>query len=91
MQNSIDLILFGHDHKSIVQPILFDDDAIFDFILIQAGTATSNRTRGFPNSYNVIEISGDDCKIKIREYQDQKFELISEQQFVKVSAGWKYS
>jgi 3',5'-cyclic AMP phosphodiesterase CpdA len=91
MQNNIDIILFGHDHKSMVQPILFDDDKIFDFILIQAGTATSNRTRGFPNSYNVIEISDDDCKIKIREYKNQKFEIISEQQFVKVSAGWKYS
>ena len=91
MQNKIDLVLFGHDHKSMIQPILFDDDNIFDFILVQAGTATSNRTRGYSNSFNIIEISDDKCEIKIKEYKHQKFGIISDRQFVKISAGWKDS
>jgi len=91
MKNNIDLILFGHDHKSMVQPILFDDDNTIDFILLQAGTSTSNRTRQCPNSFNIVEISNYDCNIKVMEYQEDKFELVSNQHFAKESSGWQYS
>jgi 3',5'-cyclic AMP phosphodiesterase CpdA len=91
MQNSIDLILFGHDHKSMVQPILFDEDNIFDFILVQAGTAVSTRTRGYLNSFNLIEISDEGCEIKIKEYKNKTFETVTTHQFAKVSGGWTNS
>ena len=91
MKNQIYLVLFGHDHKSMVKPIIYDDDNIFDLILIQAGSGTSNRTRGYPNSYNTVEVSDNDCTIKIKEFKEDKFEIKSVQHFIKKSTGWQYS
>ena len=88
MQNGIDLVLFGHDHRPMVQPILFDEDNTFDFILIQAGTTISKRTRGFPNSFNLINISDFRCEILIKEIIDQEFEIVATHQFAKISGGW---
>ena len=90
MENRIDLILFGHDHKSMVEPVLFNDDKFIDFIFIQAGSGISNRTRGCPNSYNTIEISDNNCIIKVREFKDDQFEVVSTHHFIKKADGWQY-
>ena len=89
MENHIDLVLFGHDHKSMVEPVLFDDDEFIDFILIQAGTATSKRTRGVPNSYNIIILDNSLMNVKIQTFNSNDFETTSETKFIKQPLGWE--
>lgn len=86
--NKIDLILFGHDHKSMISPILFDDDNFFDFILIQAGSATSNRRRGSSNSFNIIAFNNLVMQISIQTYIENKFATSLEQKYIKHNKGW---
>lgn len=86
--NKIDLILFGHDHKSMIKPILFDDDNIFDFILIQAGSATSTRRRGNSNSFNLITFENSVMQISVQTYIENKFETSFKQKYIKHTKGW---
>jgi len=89
MKNHIDLVLFGHDHKSMIEPVLFDEDELVDFILIQAGTATSKRTRGVPNSYNVITLDNLLMTVMVQTFNANRFETTSEAKFIKQSMGWE--
>jgi len=89
MKNHIDLVLFGHDHKSMIEPVLFDEDELVDFILIQAGTATSKRTRGVPNSYNVITLDNLLMTVMVQTFNTNRFETTSEAKFIKQSMGWE--
>ncbi len=55
----VHLVLAGHHHAHSVteaQPVLSVDPQV---LVVQAGTATSYRRRGAPNSFNIIEIAGD--------------------------------
>ena len=89
MENHIDLVLFGHDHKSMIEPVLFDDDKFIDFILLQAGTATSKRTRGVPNSYNIIILDNSLMSVMVQTFNSNKFETTSGAKFIKRSMGWE--
>lgn len=86
--NKIDLILFGHDHKSMIKPILFNDDNIFDFILIQAGSATSTRRRGSTNNFNLITFDNSVIQISVQTYIENKFETSLEYKYIKPTLGW---
>lgn len=87
-ENNIAMALFGHDHKSMVK-LIDESNEGPGFILVQAGTAFSTRTRGEPNSYNLIEISEAECTIKVSECRNNKFEPVSEHHFVRKAAGWQ--
>ncbi|MEN8194741.1 MAG: metallophosphoesterase [Bacteroidota bacterium] len=87
--NGIDLILFGHDHKSTIKPILFDHDNIFDFILIQAASATSTRRRGNENSFNLIMLENSFMQISIETYEQHKYKTSSRIKFNKQLIGWE--
>ena len=89
MENRIDLVLFGHDHKSMIEPVLFDDDKFIDFILLQAGTATSKRTRGVPNSYNIIIFDNSFMNVMVRTFNADRFETTLEAKFIKNPIGWE--
>ena len=89
MENRIDLVLFGHDHKSMIELVLFDEDEFIDFILLQAGTATSKRTRGVPNSYNIITLDNSLLNIRVQTFNTNRFETTSEAKFIKQSMGWE--
>jgi predicted phosphodiesterase len=48
-----DVLLSGHLHASLAEP---SRRAGRPALMVQAGTATSNRTRGTPNSFNLLRV-----------------------------------
>jgi 3',5'-cyclic AMP phosphodiesterase CpdA len=60
----VDLILAGHAHKAFAS----GDAALLNIgnhnaVIVQAGTATSTRGRGEPNSFNAIHVSAHQIRV----------------------------
>ena len=87
-RHHVDLVLFGHDHSSNVRLIDPELDGARSFILVQAGTALSSRTRKEANSYNRISISETECLIDIRRFADNQFRSSQEHRFTATPHGW---
>lgn len=87
----VDLVLSGHLHKSFarIQDQL-TTQAAGNILLVQAGTAVSNRLREACNSFNTIEVvNTGQLEIVIWQYQDEKFHEGSRFQFCKANESWQ--
>ncbi|MGB8494659.1 MAG: metallophosphoesterase [Candidatus Acidiferrum sp.] len=87
----VDLILSGHLHtshssESAPRPNLPGHSAL----VIHAGTATSTRTRGELNSFNIIQVDGSSVSIQCRTWNRERgsFFLSETAQFQRTPAGW---
>jgi 3',5'-cyclic AMP phosphodiesterase CpdA len=88
----IDLVLSGHLHSG--QSTLSGQhyaQADYSALLVQAGTATSIRRRGEPNSFNMVLI--DRPRVTVERWSwDEKsigFARSAEERFVKIGGAWK--
>lgn len=87
----VDLILSGHLHSSHTS-----ESAPryripgHSALIIHAGTATSTRTRGELNSFNIIQISGSSASIQCLTWTRDRgsFFLSETAQFQRTPAGW---
>ncbi len=73
------MILSGHDHQSSVEFIDLENKKFP--LLVNAGTATSSRTRKEANSVNLIEINFPEFIIKNYIFEESKFELKNTEKF----------
>lgn len=73
IQCGVDMICFGHDHRSFITGLPVSDTSEFKSILAQAGTAVSSRTRGEANSYNVITKNGSQVTITVKYFENGQF------------------
>jgi 3',5'-cyclic AMP phosphodiesterase CpdA len=69
----VDLILAGHAHRAYAG----GDAASLRIgkhkaVIVQAGTATSTRGRGEPNSFNVIHVSAHEIRVTRQTWQHEK-------------------
>jgi 3',5'-cyclic AMP phosphodiesterase CpdA len=62
-----DLLLGGHIHLAY-------SGVVHGLVVAQSGTAFSDRLKGEPNSYNLIEAEGDQMTISTRRWQGDRFE-----------------
>lgn len=69
----VDLLLAGHLHVPFVGGSPAHPALRGHTLVVQAGTAVSRRTRGEPNSYNVIEVHGDEVRIEVRLWSGSRF------------------
>jgi 3',5'-cyclic AMP phosphodiesterase CpdA len=91
-QIPVDLLLAGHFHVGgttrTTTRYKIDN---FAALIVAAGTTTSTRGRGHPNSLNVIRI--DSPAIKIAQYRWQSenrgFDLAVTEKFVRSETGWE--
>jgi len=91
-QIPVDMLLAGHFHVGgttrTTTRYKIDN---FDALIVAAGTSTSTRGRGHPNSLNVIQI--DSPAIEIARYQWQPehggFGLADTEKFVRSETGWE--
>lgn len=86
-----DLFLAGHLHVShtgqTAKRYKFAGRAA---LVVQAGTAASNRARGEGNSFNVIRFTGSDVTVDRMEWRPARamFTVAVTDRFRRVSAGW---
>ncbi len=74
-ESGVDLLLAGHLHLAYSRDVIGHHDFMTRSILVaQAGTATSHRTRGEPNAYNIVELGSDRVLIEVRVSRGRRFE-----------------
>lgn len=87
----VDLILSGHLHTSHSgESAPRDDFPSYPALVIHAGTATSTRTRGELNSFNLIQVDGPSVSIQCLAWNRERgsFLLSETAQFQRTPAGW---
>jgi 3',5'-cyclic AMP phosphodiesterase CpdA len=85
----VDVFLAGHLHTSHVGSTTERYDiAGVSALVIQAGTATSTRERGEPNSYNVLRVSSRHIDVHRYAFTSGAFVRASTQGFDHVDGGW---
>jgi predicted phosphodiesterase len=76
----IDILMAGHLHESRVNGAAA--------IVVQAGTATSSRTREEPNSFNVLRISRERVQVRHYALREGSFVPAADEAFQRAPAGW---
>jgi 3',5'-cyclic AMP phosphodiesterase CpdA len=67
----VHLLLSGHGHRSLSGEARLETAEHRSILVLHAGTAISNRTRGgHGNSYNLVDIDGTDVAIRILEWSE---------------------
>jgi 3',5'-cyclic AMP phosphodiesterase CpdA len=85
-----DLLLAGHLHASAVSHTA-DRYSIagLSALVVQAGTATSTRQRGEPNSFNALRVQSDHIEVDRYIWSDDDFVVATTQAFDHDPRGWK--
>jgi len=87
----VDLLLAGHMHVAVAGGTSrrYHIEG-YSAIFVQAGTATSSRGRGEPNSFNVLQV--DSARITIERYTWEmpagRFLVTSTEEFERTPQGW---
>jgi 3',5'-cyclic AMP phosphodiesterase CpdA len=85
----VDLLLAGHLHVGFTGDVRAHYLTIRRSILVaQAGTATSLRVRGEPNTYNVITVDGPALSLAVRGWDGARFAPLSSARYVKRDEEW---
>jgi 3',5'-cyclic AMP phosphodiesterase CpdA len=86
----LDVVLTGHLHRlshgELEHPVERLGRSVLAF---HAGSATSVRRRGEPNSYNWIEVDGPRLALTIRSYAGGRFATVQRRRFERVQDGWR--
>ena len=87
----VDVVLSGHAHQAHAGHSATRFRAAHRALLfVQAGTATSTRVRGEPNSWNVVRLDGGGVRVERRAWSDaeRRFVAVDVQHFRRASSGW---
>ncbi|GAB2875398.1 metallophosphoesterase [Pseudoduganella ginsengisoli] len=86
----VDVLLAGHVHSSHAGS---SDDRYpitgYAALAVQAGTATSTRTRGEDNAFNVLRIEPDHVHVARYQWNGEEFVADSADTFCRVGDAWK--
>jgi len=84
-----DVFLSGHLHKAHVGHTAnrWDIDGV-SALVVQAGTATSTRSRGENNSFNVLRVSPRHIEVERHVWKDATFQRDSTEAFDHDGTGW---
>jgi 3',5'-cyclic AMP phosphodiesterase CpdA len=88
--SGVDLLLAGHLHRGFTGDARTHHVSIRRSILVaQAGTAISRRTRGEPNSYNLLRIEPPRVEVSIRAWDGRRFAALRSAAFVREQHDWR--
>ena len=85
----VDLLLAGHNHRASVNDATKLVKGAGRALVVQAGTATSTRTRGEMQSFNRIEIDQRGARITIQRWDDARFVSGDSQIFERHGDQWE--
>jgi 3',5'-cyclic AMP phosphodiesterase CpdA len=84
----VDLLLAGHLHLNYTGEIREHHAAVRrSMISVHAGTATSSRKRGEPNSYNWIELRENEVRIEVRGWNGREFVALATTRYTRDAEG----
>jgi 3',5'-cyclic AMP phosphodiesterase CpdA len=84
----VDVVLSGHLHASHAGLSDSVSAGSHAALLVQAGTATSSRTRREPNAFNLLRIENPCVTIEHRCWTGQAFVVTSRERFRRHQGGW---
>jgi predicted phosphodiesterase len=82
----LDMVLTGHLHHGVTHQ---HDHLQRSMLVVQAGTATSHRIRGEPNSYNVIQISRERLRFSVRIWDGKAFREDRVAEYDRQAPDWR--
>jgi len=86
----VHLLLAGHNHMAHIANEIASRSADAGILVVQAGTATSVRRRGEPNSFNLIAIEPGHLSIDVMASVDGRpFTATAAHHFTLDDAGWR--
>src|SRR5512138_939567 len=85
----LDVVLTGHLHRTSSGSLHARGHTLGPAVLaLHAGSATSDRLRGEPNSYNLVRVEGRSVEVEIRALARGRFGPIATLRFVRSEGGW---
>ena len=87
----VDLMLAGHNHRASVNDAGSLVKGAGKALVVQAGTATSTRTRNELQSFNRIEIDGSGVRITIQRWDGNAFVSGDSQFFERHNERWEFA
>lgn len=82
-----DMLLSGHLHEAAVS---FAPEADASTVVVQAGTATSSRTRETANSFNAVRATASCIEVETHRWSCGAFERVEVHRFDGAGARWRH-
>ncbi|GAA3239817.1 metallophosphoesterase family protein [Dactylosporangium siamense] len=77
-----DLLLGGHTHLAY-------SGVVNGLVVAQSGTACSDRHKGEPNSYNLIDADGDHLTVSTRRWNGDRFAAHQRSEYLRAGHEWR--
>jgi 3',5'-cyclic AMP phosphodiesterase CpdA len=85
----VDMLLAGHHHTASTHSARDLVTRAGPALVVQAGTATSIRLRDESQSFNRIDIEGEEVTLTLQTWADDKFESSTAQKYVREGDHWR--
>lgn len=85
----VDVMLAGHNHRASAHSAKDLVTRAGSALVIQAGTATSTRLRDEEQSFNQIDVDGDNVTLTVQSWVDDRFASATAQRFVREGDHWR--
>ncbi len=85
----LDVVLTGHLHRVHAGSLTARGRALArPALTFHAGSATSDRLRGEPNSYNLLRAAGPRLEAELRVFDGERFRSLRSARYVRTESGW---
>ncbi|BEL05280.1 metallophosphoesterase [Actinoplanes sichuanensis] len=81
LRRKADLLLGGHIHLGY-------SGVVDGLVVAQSGTAFSDRLKGEPNSYNLVEADGDRLAVTVRRWGGARFDTHDRREYTRTERQW---